>query len=178
MENKRYNHVLRNSLIIFFICLAVHAIEVIFIRTDETFFAECFINKVFGIIVLLIVLRLLTWHWSDIGFTKNGIIKNILKGFLLCTIFYTLGFIAEFIILGIQHNPGHFEFFVTGFSLTGNVVKQTGFGIVLMCIFPSTMLIIAYVVSSILRLYGSIVKVVALCGVLATYASNSFIFSL
>lgn len=129
------NNILRNSIIIFMICLLVHAIEVIFIRTDETFFAECFINKVFGIIVLFILLHILKWKWKDIGFKKEEILKNIIKGFLLCTAFYTLGFIIEFVVLKLQGNPGHIEFFVTGFSLTGNVVKQTGIWIVLMCIF-------------------------------------------
>ena len=131
---KEKKNILRNSIIIFILCLIVHAIEVIFIRTDETIFAECFINKVFGIVVLFILLYLLKWKWKDIGFKKENIIKNIFKGFLLCTIFYTLGFIIEFIILNINGNPGHFEFFATGFSLTGNTVKQTGIQFVLMCI--------------------------------------------
>ena len=132
---KEKNNVLRNSIIIFIICLIVHTLEVIFIRTDETIFAECFINKVFGIVTLFILLHLLKIKWKDIGFKKEGILKNILKGFLLCTIFYTLGFIIEFIVLNIKGNPGHFEFFVTGFSLTGNTVKQTGIVFILMCIF-------------------------------------------
>ena len=129
------NNILKNSIIIFLICLFVHEIEVILIRTDETFLSECFINKVLGIIVLFILLKLVNWKWKDIGFKKDGMLKNILKGFLLCTTFYTIGFIIEFIVLKMQGNPGHMEFFVTGFSLTGNVVKHTGIFFVLMCIF-------------------------------------------
>lgn len=132
---KLKNNILRNSIIIFLICLIVHVVEVIFIRTDETFFAECFINKVFGIIVLFVLLSILKWKWVDIGFKKKEMLKKILKGFLLCTTFYTLGFLIEFIVLKLQGNPGHMEFFVTGFSLTGKVVKQTGIMVVLMCIF-------------------------------------------
>ena len=67
---KDKDKVLRNSVIIFLICLIVHSVEVIFIRTDETFFAECFINKVFGIIVLFVLLNILKWKWKDIGFKK------------------------------------------------------------------------------------------------------------
>jgi len=96
---KDKDKVLRNSVIIFLICLIVHSVEVIFIRTDETFFAECFINKVFGIIVLFVLLNILKWKWKDIGFKKEGMIRNILKGFLLCTIFYALGFLIEFIYI-------------------------------------------------------------------------------
>ena len=124
----------RNSVIIFIICLIVHAAEVFFIRTDETVFAECFINKVFGIAVLFVLLRMLKQKWSDIGFKSSRFLPDCLKGFLICTVFYTIGFAVEFITLAASGNPGHIEFFVTGFSLTGNVTKQTGIGFVLMCI--------------------------------------------
>lgn len=124
----------RNSVIIFIICLIVHAAEVFFIRTDETVFAECFINKVFGIAVLFVLLRMLKQKWSDIGFKSSRFLPDCLKGFLICTVFYTIGFAVEFITLAASGNPGHIEFFVTGFSLTGNVTKQTGIGFILMCI--------------------------------------------
>ena len=132
---KLKKNILKNSIIIFCICLIVHFIEVIFIRTDETFFAECFINKVFGILVLIVLLKLLNKKWSDIGFKKDGALKNIIKGFLFCAIFYSIVFLIEFLVLKIQNNPGHIEFFVRGFSLTGNVAKYTGFLFVLMCVF-------------------------------------------
>ena len=132
MRNDK-NHLL-NSIGIFILCLLVHSLEVFFIRTDETIFAECFINKVFGIAVLFVLLKVLHKTWHDIGFKREKLLKDCLKGFGICALFYTLGFIVEFVILALQGNPGHMEFFVTGFSLTGNVVKQTGLGFVLMCI--------------------------------------------
>ena len=127
-------HRIRNSVIIFIICLAVHAAEVFFLRTDETIFAECFVNKVFGIIMLFVLLKMWGRKWSDIGFKKSHLLPDCFKGFLICTVFYTIGFAAEFITLSASGNPGHMEFFVTGFSITGNVVKQTGLGFVLMCL--------------------------------------------
>ena len=78
MKDKK--NVLRNGIIIFTICLIIRTIEVIFIRTDETIFAECFINKVFGIILLFIILHSLNWKWKDM-FKKEGMLKNILKDF-------------------------------------------------------------------------------------------------
>lgn len=131
IENNR----IKNSIIIFSICLLVHAFEVFVIRTDETIAAECFINKVFGILLLFVLLRRLGKKWRDIGFLKEKCLLNCLKGFAICVAFYSIGFLTEFIILKMQGNPGHIEFFVTGFSLTGNVVKQTGIIFVLMCIF-------------------------------------------
>ena len=123
-----------NSVIIFMICLIVHASEVLFLRTDETVFAECFVNKVFGIIVLFVLLNLWNKKWSDIGFKIKRFLPDCLKGFLICAVFYAIGFAAEFITLFAQGNPAHMEFFVTGFSLTGDVTKQTGVGFVIMCI--------------------------------------------
>ncbi len=129
------NNVIINSLIIFILCLAVHTAEVLFIRTDETFFAECFINKVFGIIVLFVTLGILRMKWRDIGFKAEEFAVNVLKGFGICAASYGVAFIAEFIVLNMQGAPAHMEFYVTGFSLTGSVVKNTGIGFVLMCIF-------------------------------------------
>ena len=92
-------HRIRNSVIIFIICLAVHAAEVFFLRTDETIFAECFVNKVFGIIMLFVLLKMWGRKWSDIGFKKPHLLPDCFKGFLICTVFYTIGFAAEFITL-------------------------------------------------------------------------------
>ena len=131
--NTRKNTILI-SIAIFVICLIVHAAEVFFIRTDETIFAECFINKVFGIVLLFGVLSRLHLKWRDIGFKREKLVKDCLKGFGICALFFSIGFLVEFIVMSLNGNPGHMEFFVTGFSLTGNVVKTTGVGFVLMCI--------------------------------------------
>ncbi len=131
----KYKNTIRNSLIMFFICLLVHTIEVLFIRTDETVFAECFINKLFGIAALFVMLRTLKMKWQDIGFKPASLPAGIAKGFGICAASYAIAFIAEFIVLGANGTPAHMEFFVTGFSLTGSTVKLTGIGFVLMCVF-------------------------------------------
>ena len=132
---KTYRNTIRYSLIFFVICLIVHTIEVIFIRTDETVFAECFINKVFGILALFVTLNILKLRWRDIGFRKAELLKSAAKGFGICAGSYLLAFITEFAALSAQGKPAHMEFFVTGFSLTGSTVKLTGAGFVMMCIF-------------------------------------------
>ena len=132
---KSYKNTVRNSLILFAVCLMVHTIEVMFIRTDETVFAECFINKVFGITALFWVLSRLKMNWRDIGFKKEAFLSSTAKGIGICAGSYLAAFAAEFIILAAQGRPAHLEFFVTGFSLTGSTVKLTGAGFVLMCIF-------------------------------------------
>lgn len=119
---------------IFILCLIVHAGEVFFLRTDESVFAECFVNKVFGIAVLFAALKVWGKKWRDIGFKAESLALNCIKGFGICALFYSIGFGVELLALAANGTPGHIEFFVTGFSLTGNVVKQTGLPFVLMCI--------------------------------------------
>lgn len=134
MKKQLEKNVIKSSVIIFLLCLAVHIFEVLVIRTDETVLAECFINKVFGIILLFVILGLLKWRWKDIGFTKEKIVVNLLKGLGLCFVFYALAFAIEFLVLNSQGAPAHIELYVTGFSLTGVTAKQTGLGFILMCI--------------------------------------------
>lgn len=134
MKKQLEKNVIKSSVIIFLLCLAVHIFEVLVIRTDETVLAECFINKVFGIILLFVILGLLKWRWKDIGFTKEKIVVNLLKGLGLCFVFYALAFAIEFLVLNSQGTPAHIELYVTGFSLTGVTAKQTGIGFILMCI--------------------------------------------
>lgn len=91
MKKQLEKNVIKSSVIIFLLCLAVHIFEVLVIRTDETVLAECFINKVFGIILLFVILGLLKWRWKDIGFTKEKIVVNLLKGLGLCFVFLRFG---------------------------------------------------------------------------------------
>lgn len=132
MENKK---TIPQSILIFLICIAVHAFEVLIIRTDETIFSECFINKIFRIAVLFVLLKKNDLKWRDIGFVSESFVRNCLKGITLCAVFYGLAFATEFLILGARGTPAHIEFFVTGFSLTGTEVRYTGIGFVLMCVF-------------------------------------------
>ena len=121
--------------IIFAILILVHAFEAIVLRMDETFFGENFINKVFGILVVFIVLRGLSWKWSDIGFVKTGFVKNIGLGLLLALCSFVISYSVEIIILKkLGHDIG-FGIFTAGFSLTGEAAVHTGIGFILMCIF-------------------------------------------
>lgn len=118
----------------FTVCLVVLSLETFIIRTDESIFAECFINKLFGIVVLTTMLYYSKRKYSDIGFKKGKVVQDSAKGVLLCAVTYCIGFCIEFIILTKQGAAPHLEFYVTGFSLDGNVVKRTGFLFVAMCI--------------------------------------------
>ena len=121
--------------IIFAILILVHGFEAIVLRMDETFFGENFINKVFGILVVFLVLRSLKWKWSDIGFARTGFVKSIGIGLLLALCSFVISYGVEILILKSQGHDIGFGIFTTGFSLTGEAAIHKGIGFILMCIF-------------------------------------------
>ena len=121
--------------IMFAILILVHGFEAIVLRMDETFFGENFINKVFGIVLIFVVLALVKWAPKDIGFTAKNFLRNIGIGFLLAAVVFVVAYGVEVIILKSQGLSVSFGIFITGFSLTGETEVHTGIGFILMCIF-------------------------------------------
>lgn len=120
--------------IIFAILIFVHGFEAIVLRMDETVFGENFINKLFGILVMFCVLRILDWKWSDIGFAKTDVVKSIIRGLLLGMASFIISYGIEIIILKSQGHETGFGVFTTGFSLTGEAEIHRGIVFILMCI--------------------------------------------
>lgn len=118
---------------IFVLCSLVHNFEVLVIKTDQTFFADNFINKVFGIIVLAFCLRIFHLSWRDIGFRTDKL-KYLVYGFIFGILCFTAAYGIEYFLLQSQNLAPKFEFFVNGFSLSGEVVKQTGIIAFSLCI--------------------------------------------
>lgn len=121
--------------VIFLLLIFVHGFEAIFLKTDETFFGENFINKLFGIAVVFILLRYLNWRWSDIGFKRIGFVKNAGLGILLAICSFIISYGVEIALLKTQGYDAGFGIFTTSFSLTGETVVHSGLGFILMCIF-------------------------------------------
>ena len=121
--------------IIFAILILVHGFEAIVLRMDETILGENCINKLFGIVVLFIVLKLINWKWTDIGLAREGFIKSLCVGFGLAIIAFTISYFVEISILRSQGHDISFGIFTTGFSLTGEAEVHTGISIILMCVF-------------------------------------------
>ncbi|MBO4914393.1 MAG: CPBP family intramembrane metalloprotease [Oscillospiraceae bacterium] len=121
--------------VIFCVLLAVHAFEAIVLRTDETFFGENFINKLFGILILWLILRTLQWKWRDVGFSERGFARNLARGFLLAAAVFSVAYAVEFLVLKGQGHTVRLDVFTTGFSLTGAATVHRGAGFILMCVF-------------------------------------------
>lgn len=134
VKDRIINNGLLACLIIFLILFSVHFGEAIFLRMDETFIGENFINKVFGIFILFLMLNVLGWKWSDIGFRKDNIAKNILLGLCLGLTAFSIAYFIEILILNGQGEFAGLAIFTTSFSLTGDTVVNSGIGFIVMCI--------------------------------------------
>lgn len=120
---------------LFCVLFAVHAFEAIALRTDETVFGENFVNKLFGIFVLWLTLRILRWSWRDVGFSGTGLARNLARGFLLAAAVFSAAYAVEFLALKAQGHSIRPDVFTTGFSLTGASAVHRGVGFILMCVF-------------------------------------------
>lgn len=118
---------------LFIICLCVRFIEYFIIRTDETAIGENLIHKVIGVALLFSVLRASNMTWSEIGFSRRGFMKSILQGLLLGSICFAISYGAEIIFLFMQGKAAHIQLYISGFSLTGMAVKNTGILFFLLC---------------------------------------------
>lgn len=124
-----------SALLIFAALLAVHTLEVMCLRLDESFFAENFLNKLFGIGVIFCVLRWLKLRWSDIGFSAKGLVKSVLLGFSLAVCTFAVAYAVEVTLLKGQGHSVKLGVFSVAYSLVGEGESNTGIGYILMCVF-------------------------------------------
>lgn len=122
---------IRSCITIFTLCFLLQISECIFLRLDETIIAENFINKICGIIILVLLLKILNIRSKNIGLLKTDISKRILQGLLMGFVFFIPAYAIELIILNSK-GSAKLSFFVSGFSLTGEIVKNVGLGYILM----------------------------------------------
>ena len=73
--------------------------EYFVLRTDQTILGEAFIHKLFGIIVICLVVKRSGETLSDIGFVKNDYIRSAVKGLVLGLSMFTIGYFVEILIL-------------------------------------------------------------------------------
>lgn len=119
---------------VFLFCLAIRFAEYFLVQTDKTVIGENVLHKAAGIVLLALVLKSTKLTWGDIGFQRDGFTRGLLKGLLLGGVCFTVSYGLEFAILTLQGNPAHFEIYISGFSLTGSPIKNTGFLFFGLCI--------------------------------------------
>lgn len=134
MKKESSAKALTSCVLVFILCCIARIVEYFFIRTDETILAENFLHKVFGIVIMAAILKTSRFTWADIGFHKTGISKNLLKGFGLGAICFTVAYAIECILLYSMNGNVQLSLYTSGFSLNGEAVRQQGILFILLCI--------------------------------------------
>lgn len=124
----------RLCFVIFAICLSARFIEYFLIETDKTAIGENVFHKIFGIVILAAALKVTDIKWRDIGFQRDGSVSGIFKGVLLGSVCFSFSYGLELALLALQDVPAHLELYISGFSLTGFQIKNTGFVFFVLCV--------------------------------------------
>lgn len=119
---------------IFAICISARVIEYFLIETDKTAIGENVLHKILGIVILAAALKGMNLKWRDIGFQRDGFVSGILKGLLLGSVCFSISYGLELALLAQQGTPAHLELYISGFSLTGSQIKNTGFMFFALCV--------------------------------------------
>ena len=134
MEKSIKKQPMLSCAIIFTVCSFARLIEYFIIRTDETVISENFLHKLFGIILLAIILRSLQSNWESIGFIRNGIISGIIKGFALGGFCFIVAYSIECLILYHINQNVSLAFYISGFSLNGETAKHDSILFLSLCV--------------------------------------------
>ena len=121
-------------LIIYVLCFAFRVFEYFVIRTDQTFFGEAFIHKLIGIGLLIGATFLFKYKFKDIGLKTGKAFLDILKGLAFGIVVFIIAYGVEIIVLAASNSFDGLSFYVSAYSVNGNLGNRTDFIFFLICI--------------------------------------------
>ncbi len=130
MEKRRTISVIS---MMFILLMIIRAIEIIFVKTDQTWVGENILHKICCILLIWIALDMLQCHWSDLGFSKKGVFTGVKYGLALGTSTFFLSYAAEFIVLSVMGKHPSLRFFITNFSLAQTHTNGSSLSAVIVC---------------------------------------------
>lgn len=133
MLNKR-DHILSIVLLIYVLCFMFRGLEYFVLRTDQTFWGEAFIHKLIGIMIFYVAAKMYGMNLKNIGFVKNRVLTNLLKGLGFSLSVFIAAYIVEILILVVQNKFAMVQIYVSAYAVDGNFGNQTALIFFIICI--------------------------------------------
>lgn len=121
-------------LLIYISCFVFRGFEYFILRTDQTVWGEAFIHKLIGIMIFYSVAKLYGMNLKYIGFGKNNVLRNLLKGLGFGLSVFIVAYITEILILIVQNKFAMVQIYVSAYAIDGNIGNQTAFIFFIICI--------------------------------------------
>lgn len=121
-------------LIIYLICFILRIAEYLILRTDQTFWGESFVHKLLGLMLLVPALHFYGLNSKQIGFGTKGLFPYASLGLVWGSLFFALAYLIEIALLLSQGNLVRLDFYVSAYSVSGNIGQQRGFLFLLICL--------------------------------------------
>lgn len=118
----------------FILLMIIRMIEIIFVKTDQTWIGENILHKICCILLVWIALDILRLHWGDLGFSKKGVFAGLKYGLALGISTFFLSYVTEFIVLFVMGKHPSLQFYITNFSLAQAHTKGSSLLAVIVCI--------------------------------------------
>ena len=112
-------------LVIYLPCFLFRVCEYFILRTDQTFWGEAFVHKLIGTAILCITVKMTSFTFEEMGFSKANIIQNLLKGFYLVFLCLHLLMASRLLSVFFREILSRCNFMLLHMPLTGiSVIKQ------------------------------------------------------
>lgn len=131
MEKRRTISVIR---MVFLLLMIIRVIEIMFVKTDQTWVGENILHKICCILLTAIALDMLKLHWSDLGFSQKGLFTGLKYGLALGVSTFFLSYAAEFIVLSVMGKHPSLQFYITNFSLAQTHTNGSSLSAVIVCL--------------------------------------------
>lgn len=118
---------------VYLICYAIRMVELMVWRTDQTL-GEAFIQKLAGIVILILAMRYMGYRAKDIGFIRRGSLKGTIIGLAIGFGVFFVAYLVEYLMLSLQGHAPMLLFYVSAYALDGNIMGITTFATVSVCI--------------------------------------------
>lgn len=121
-------------LIIYLVCCILRIAEYMILRTDQTFWGESFVHKLLGLVLLVPALSFYGLNFKQIGLGTKNLFRRVSLGLIWGILFFALAYLVEIAVLLSQGNFLGLDFYVSAYSVNGNIGQQRGLLFLLICL--------------------------------------------